>query len=58
MYEGIKEVMMSHFLKEWKDPAILLTSIGIASIGDFVYLVAINIIVYQLTHSAAAVAGL
>lgn len=49
---------MSHFLKEWKDLAILLASIGIASIGDFVYLVTINIIVFQLTHSAAAVAGL
>ncbi|WP_202081187.1 MFS transporter [Caldalkalibacillus salinus] len=45
-------------LKGWKDPAILLSSIGLSSIGDFVYLVAINIIVYQLTGSAAAVAGL
>ncbi|MBS4208737.1 MFS transporter [Bacillus sp. FJAT-50079] len=45
-------------LKDWKDPAILLSSIGISSIGDFIYLVAINIIVYQLTESAAAVAGL
>ncbi|RWR12866.1 MFS transporter [Siminovitchia fortis] len=45
-------------LKDWKDPAILLSSIGISSIGDFIYLVSINIIVYQLTGSAAAVAGL
>ncbi|SDI89878.1 MFS transporter [Natribacillus halophilus] len=45
-------------LRTWKDPAILLASIGISSIGDFIYLVAINIIVYQLTGSAAAVAGL
>ncbi|MFA1821890.1 MFS transporter [Virgibacillus oceani] len=45
-------------VKTWKDPAILLFSIGISSIGDFVYLVAINIMVYQLTGSAAAVAGL
>ncbi|WP_085507335.1 MFS transporter [Thalassobacillus devorans] len=44
--------------KSWKDPALLLSSIGISSIGDFIYLVAINIIVYQLTGSAAAVAGL
>ncbi|MGE6370465.1 MFS transporter [Planococcus kocurii] len=29
-----------------------------ANIGDFLYLVAINIIVYQMTGSAAAVAGL
>ncbi|CAM3850978.1 MFS transporter [Alkalicoccus chagannorensis] len=44
--------------KEWKKLSILLSSIGIAGIGDFIYLVAINIIVYQLTGSAAAVAGL
>lgn len=45
-------------LKGWKDPIILLSSIGISSIGNFIYLVAINIIVYQLTGSATAVAGL
>ncbi|TXL65697.1 MFS transporter [Cerasibacillus terrae] len=43
---------------EWKSLAILLASIGIAGVGDFIYLVAINIIVYQMTGSAAAVAGL
>ncbi|RDW19954.1 MFS transporter [Oceanobacillus chungangensis] len=45
-------------LKGWRDPTLLLSSIGISSIGDFIYLVTINIIVYQLTGSAAAVAGL
>lgn len=45
-------------LKDWKDLGILLFSIGFSSIGNFIYLVAINIIVYQLTGSAAAVAGL
>lgn len=49
---------MNPKLKEWKAPAILLCSLGIASIGDFIYLIAINIIVYQMTGSAAAVAGL
>lgn len=44
--------------EEWKSLAILLASIGIAGVGDFIYLVAINIIVYQMTGSAAAVAGL
>lgn len=42
----------------WKAPILLLISIGISSIGNFIYLVAINIIVYRLTESAAAVAGL
>ncbi len=45
-------------LGDWKHPAILLSSIGISNIGDFIYLVAINIMVYQITGSAAAVAGL
>lgn len=45
-------------LKGWKHPTVLLFSIGIASVGDFIYLVAINIIVFQMTGSAAAVAGL
>lgn len=49
---------MNKKLKEWKDPAVLLASLGISGIGDFIYLVAINIIVYQMTGSAAAVAGL
>ncbi|GAK14404.1 MFS transporter [Geomicrobium sp. JCM 19039] len=42
----------------WKNPSLLLFAIGISSVGNFVYLVAINIMVLQLTGSAAAVAGL
>lgn len=42
----------------WKNLSFLLVSLGISHIGDFIYLVAININVYQLTGSAAAVAGL
>ncbi|WP_298827856.1 MFS transporter [uncultured Planococcus sp.] len=49
---------MKQNLNEWKTPSILLGSLGIASVGDFIYLVAINIMVYQMTASAAAVAGL
>ncbi|TFE02375.1 MFS transporter [Jeotgalibacillus salarius] len=45
-------------LKKWKDPGVLLASTGVASIGDFIYLVAINLIVLNMTGSAAAVAGL
>jgi len=45
-------------LRCWKHPVILLISIGISNIGNFIYLVAINIVVYQFTESAAAVAGL
>ncbi|MEC5424774.1 MFS transporter [Virgibacillus sp. C22-A2] len=49
---------MEKSLTTWRDPTLLLFSIGISSIGNFIYLVAINIIVYQQTESAAAVAGL
>ncbi|MEZ0481568.1 MFS transporter [Planococcus sp. SSTMD024] len=49
---------MSEIRTGWKNPALLLLSLGIAGLGDFIYLVAINIIVYQMTGSAAAVAGL
>ena len=49
---------MTRSIKTWKDPLLLLSSIGISSIGDFIYLVAINIIVFQLTGSATAVAGI
>ncbi|TYS19114.1 MFS transporter [Rossellomorea vietnamensis] len=37
---------------------LLLLGLGISTFGDFIYLVAINILVLQLTGSAAAVAGL
>ena len=38
--------------------SILLSSFGISQFGDFIYLVAINVYLYQLTGSAVAVAGL
>lgn len=37
-------------------PILLLTGIGISALGDFVYLVAINLLVLKITGSAAAVA--
>ncbi|AVR00087.1 MFS transporter [Oceanobacillus iheyensis] len=43
---------------KWKQPTILLISVGTASLGDFIYLIAINLLVFQITGSAAAVAGL
>lgn len=42
----------------WKHPIILLTSVGIAGIGDFMYFTAINILVFQMIGSATAVATL
>ncbi|MBT2687639.1 MFS transporter [Bacillus sp. ISL-47] len=42
----------------WKLASLLLTGIGISRLGDFIYLIAINLLVYEMTGSAAAVAGL
>ncbi|WP_265181721.1 MFS transporter [Geomicrobium sp. JCM 19055] len=43
---------------DWKPRFLLLSTLGISSVGDFIYLVAINLFVFQLTGSAAAVATL
>ncbi|RQW22973.1 MFS transporter [Bacillus sp. C1-1] len=44
-------------MKSWKQPALLLTTTGLSAIGDFIYLIVMNILVFQLTGSAVAVAG-
>lgn len=43
---------------EWKAPGILLGAVGISYVGEFVYLVALNLLIYAKTNSVAAVAGL
>ncbi|TYS12996.1 MFS transporter [Rossellomorea vietnamensis] len=43
----------------WKNPTILLIAVGISNIGAWIYLIALNLTVLQLTEgSALAVAGL
>ncbi|WDL98581.1 MFS transporter [Alicyclobacillus sp. ALC3] len=37
---------------------VFVSGVGISAIGDFIYLVAINVFVLNQTHSASAVAGL
>lgn len=37
---------------------MLLVGLGISNLGDFIYLVAINVLVFKITGSATAVAGL
>lgn len=54
-----RQLISLHKVKEWKKPIILLFSLSSAHIGSFVYLAAINVLVYKVTDgSAAAVAGL
>lgn len=42
----------------WKYPFILLFGIGISNIGDWIYLIALNLIVFDMTESPLAVAVL
>lgn len=41
-----------------KNSLLLLFGIGISTLGDFIYLVAINVVILKMTGSPAAVAGL
>ncbi|WP_079509240.1 MFS transporter [Mesobacillus jeotgali] len=45
-------------MKGWKNPILLILGIGISNIGNWIYFVAINILVLKITGSAAAIAGL
>ncbi|MBH0155217.1 MFS transporter [Fictibacillus sp. 5RED26] len=43
---------------KWKYPSLLLSAVGISYIGDFIYLVALNLYIFAKTESVTAVAGL
>jgi len=45
-------------LEAWRYPLILLLSIGISGVGSWVYFIALNLIVLNITESALAVTGL
>lgn len=45
-------------LESWRYPSILLFSIGVSSVGSWIYFIALNLIVLKLTESALAVSGL
>ncbi|GAE25557.1 hypothetical protein JCM9140_1557 [Halalkalibacter wakoensis JCM 9140] len=49
---------INKILKSWKYPFILLAGIGISNVGAWVYLLALNLIVFEQTGSPLAVAGL
>ncbi|HWO75277.1 MAG TPA: MFS transporter [Bacillus sp. (in: firmicutes)] len=44
--------------RRWRSPLLLIGAAGISGLGDFIFLVALNLLVFQMTGSAAAVAGL
>lgn len=45
-------------MNAWKVPSLLISGIGISNLGSWIYLIAINLSILNLTGSAAAVAGL
>jgi hypothetical protein len=45
-------------MSSWKNPILLISGIGISYLGNWIYLIALNISILNLTGSAAAVAGL
>lgn len=49
-------MMVRKVVEYWRYPAILLVRIGIASIGSWIYFLALNVIVFNMTGSPLAVA--
>lgn len=45
-------------MKSWKNPLLLIAGIGVSHLGNWIYLIALNVSILNLTGSAAAVAGL
>jgi MFS family permease len=45
-------------MTQWKNPLLLISGIGISFLGSWIYLIALNLAILDLTGSAAAVAGL
>ena len=49
---------MKNLLNDWKYPLLLLSGVGIANLGAWIYLIALNVLVYNMGGSALAVATL
>ncbi|WP_144504514.1 MFS transporter [Bacillus mycoides] len=49
---------MKKLLKDWKYPLLLLSGVGIANLGAWIYLIVLNVLVYNMGGSALAVATL
>ncbi len=47
---------MKNLLNDWKYPLLLLSGVGIANLGAWIYLIALNVLVYHMGGSALAVA--
>ncbi|PGL69344.1 MFS transporter [Bacillus sp. AFS055030] len=45
-------------MSQWKEQSLLIIGIGISNLGNWIYLIALNIAILNLTGSASAVAGI
>jgi MFS family permease len=45
-------------MNNWKNPLLMIAGIGVSNLGNWIYLIALNLSILSLTGSAAAVAGL
>ncbi|MDQ0174771.1 hypothetical protein J2S08_000604 [Bacillus chungangensis] len=45
-------------MRKWKNPSLLILGIGVSNFGNWIYLVALNLLILERTGSPAAVAGL
>lgn len=50
--------MLTRIISYWKFPALLLAGIGLSNIGAWIYFIALNLIVLQLTESPLALSVL
>ncbi|WP_406946286.1 MFS transporter [Halobacillus sp. SY10] len=49
---------MKKRFRSWKHPFLLLSGVGLSNVGDWIYLIALNLIVLEMTGSPLAVAVL
>ncbi len=49
---------MKNIIMSWKYPSILLLGIGVSNVGEWIYFIALNLIVLDMTGSPLAVSGL
>ncbi|WP_456278828.1 MFS transporter [Bacillus sp. AK128] len=49
---------LKKIIAPWKYPSILLVGIGVSNIGEWIYFIALNLIVFDMTGSPLAVSGL
>lgn len=45
-------------MKEWESSVLLISGLGFSNLGNWIYFVAINLTILEITGSAAALAGL